>query len=38
LQAKKKPGREGKCEGMNPQTSKGASTLGVWNPDELLNL
>jgi hypothetical protein len=37
LQAKKKPGSEGKCEGMNPHTPKGASTLGVWNPSGLPN-
>ncbi len=24
-----KPGNESKCEGMNPHTPKGASTLGV---------
>jgi len=29
LQAKKKPRNEGKCEGMNPHTPKGASTFGV---------
>jgi hypothetical protein len=29
---------EGKCEGMNPHTSKGTSTLGVWSPDGLPNL
>jgi len=38
LRAKGKPGNEGKCEGMNPHTPKGASTLGVWNPGGLLNL
>jgi len=27
-----KPGSEGKCEGMNPHTPKGASTLGVRVP------
>ncbi len=32
LWAKTKPGSEGKCEGMNPHTPKGASTLGVWSP------
>jgi len=37
LQVKRKPRNEGKCEGMNPHTPKGASTLGVWSPDELLN-
>jgi len=26
------PGNVGKCEGMNPHTSKGASTLGVGVP------
>jgi hypothetical protein len=26
-----------KCEGMNPHTPKGASTLGVWNFGGLLN-
>jgi len=26
------PGSVGKCEGMNPHTSKGASTLGVGVP------
>jgi hypothetical protein len=35
---RKKPGSEGKCEGMNPHTPKGASTLGVWSLDGLLNL
>jgi len=35
---RKKPGNEGKCEGMNPHIPKGASTLGVWSPDGLLNL
>jgi hypothetical protein len=29
LQAKKMPGSVGKCEGMNPHTSKGAFTLRV---------
>jgi hypothetical protein len=29
LRAKRKPGSEGKCEGMNPHTPKGASTLKV---------
>jgi len=29
---KRKPGSERKCEGMNPHTSKGASTLGVGVP------
>jgi len=29
LQAKKKPGSEGKCERMNVHIPKGASTLGV---------
>jgi len=38
LQAKRKPVNEGKCEGMNPHTPKGASTLGVWSLGELLNL
>ncbi len=33
LRAKRKPGSEGKCEGMNPHTPKGTSTLGVWSPD-----
>jgi len=28
----RKPGSEGKCEGMNPHTLKGASTLGVLSP------
>jgi len=37
LRAKRKPMSEGKCEGMNPHTPKGASTLGVWSPDGLLN-
>jgi len=36
LQAKSKHGNEGKCEGMNLHTPKGASTLGVWSPDGLL--
>jgi hypothetical protein len=38
LWAKGKPKNEGKCEGMNPHTPKRASTLEVWNPDELPNL
>jgi len=38
LHAKRKPENEGKCEGMNPHTPKGASTLGVWSPGGLLNL
>jgi len=29
LRAKRKPGSEGKCEGLNPHTPKGASTLGI---------
>jgi hypothetical protein len=33
-----KPGSEGKCEGMNPHTPKGASTLVVWSPNGVLNL
>jgi hypothetical protein len=37
LRAKRKPGSEGKCEGMNPHTPKGASTLGVCDPDGLPN-
>jgi len=38
LQAKRKPRSEGKCEGMNLHTPKGASTLGVWSPGGLSNL
>jgi len=38
LRVKRKPGSEGKCEGMNPHTPKGASTLGVWSPDGLSNI
>jgi len=38
LQAKRKLMSEGKCEGMNLHTPKGASTLGVWSPGGLLNL
>jgi hypothetical protein len=38
LRAKRKPGSERKCEGMNPHTPKGASTLGVWSPGGLPNL
>jgi hypothetical protein len=34
----RKPGSKGKCEGMNPRTPKGASTLGVWSPGGLPNL
>jgi len=33
---KRKPNSERKCEGMNPYTPKGASTLGVgvpWTPE-----
>jgi len=26
------PGSEGKCEGINPHTPKGASTLGIGVP------
>jgi hypothetical protein len=35
LRAQRKPESEGKCEGMNPHTPKGASTLGVWSPGGL---
>jgi hypothetical protein len=38
LRAKRKPKSEGKCEGMNPHTPKGASTLGVWSPGGFLNI
>jgi hypothetical protein len=38
LRAKGKPESEGKCEGMNPHTPKGTSTLRVWSPGGLLNL
>jgi hypothetical protein len=38
LWAKRKPGSEGKCEGMNLHTPKGASTLGVWSLGGLPNL
>jgi len=38
LQAKRKPGSEGKCEGMNHRTPKGASTLGGWSSGGLPNL
>jgi hypothetical protein len=38
LRAKRKPGSEGKCEGMNPHTPKGACTLGVWSLGGLPNL
>jgi len=38
LWAKRKPESEGKCDGMNPHTPKGASTLGVWSPDGLSNI
>jgi hypothetical protein len=37
LRAKRNPGNEGKCEGMNLHTSKGASTSGVCSPDGLPN-
>ncbi len=37
LQAKRKPKSEGKCEGMNPHTPKGAPTLGVWSLSGLSN-
>jgi hypothetical protein len=37
LRAKRKPGSEGKCEGMNPHTLEGASILGIWNPGGLPN-
>jgi len=38
LQAKRKPGSERWCEGVNLHTPKGASTLGVWNLGGLPNL
>jgi hypothetical protein len=38
LRAKRKPKSEGRCEGMNLHTPKGASTLGVWSPNGLPNL
>jgi len=38
LRARRKPGGKGKCEGMNPHTPKGVSTLGVWSPGGLPNL
>jgi len=38
LRAKRKPVSEGKCEGMNLHTPKGASTLGVWSLGGLSNL
>jgi hypothetical protein len=38
LPAKRKPRSEIKCEGMNPHTPKGASTLGVWSFGGLPNL
>jgi len=38
LQAKKKPGSEGKCEGMTLHTRKGTYILGVWSPGGLPNL
>jgi hypothetical protein len=38
LRAKRKPKSEGKCEGMNLHIPKGASTLGIWSPNGLLNL
>jgi len=38
LWAKRKPENEGKCEGMNPHTPKGAATLGVWSLGGLPNL
>jgi hypothetical protein len=38
LQVKRKPRSEGKCEGTNPHTPKGNSTLGVWSPGGLWNL
>jgi len=37
LQAKRKPGNERKCEGMNLNIPKGASTLGVWSLGGLPN-
>jgi hypothetical protein len=37
LWAKRKPRSEGKCEGMNPHTPKGVSTLGVWSLNGFLN-
>jgi hypothetical protein len=38
LWPKRKLRNEGKCEGMNPRTRKGAFTLGVWSPGGLPNL
>jgi hypothetical protein len=38
LWAKRKLENEGKCEGMNLHTPKGASTLGVWSPSGPPNL
>jgi hypothetical protein len=38
LRARKKLGNEGKCEGMNPHTPKGTSTLGIWSLNGFLNL
>jgi hypothetical protein len=38
LQGFGKLGSEGKCEGMNPHTPKGAFTLGIWSPGGLPNL
>jgi len=38
LWAKRKPGSEGKCEGMNLHTPKGVSILGVWSPCGFPNL
>ncbi len=38
LRAKRKPGSEGKCEGMNLHTPKGNFALGVWSLGGLLNL
>jgi hypothetical protein len=36
--AKRRPESEGKCEGKNPHTPKGAFILGVWSLGGLPNL
>jgi len=38
LRAKRKPGNEGKCEGINPQTFKMEAPLGVWSHGGVPNL
>jgi hypothetical protein len=38
LRINQNPKNEERCEGMNPHTCKGTSTLGIWSPDGFSNL